>query len=168
MDLPDLIRALRNPEAYPDHPPSVKVIETHISAVFLTGKFAYKIKKPVNFGYLDFSTLEKRRFFCEREVDLNRRLCPEIYLGVVGIHCQEGRVTVGSGPSLAVLRTFDIHGTSVPREPPRRQVGEPTDANGSSWCLPPRVADVLRRTQRGEECDDPGLTPPRPASTAGR
>ena len=98
MELPDLIRALRNPEAYPDHPPSVKVIETHISAVFLTGKFAYKIKKPVNLGFLDFSTLEKRKFFCEREVELNRRLCPEIYLGVVEIHCQEGRVTVGSGP----------------------------------------------------------------------
>ncbi len=63
----------------------VKIIETHISTVVLTGDYAYKIKKPVNFGFVDFSTLEKRKFFCYEELRLNKRLAPEIYLEVVRI-----------------------------------------------------------------------------------
>jgi len=62
-----------------------KVLQTHISYVFITDEIVYKIKKPVNFGFLDFTTLEKRKFYCEREVELNRRLCPDIYLGVVPV-----------------------------------------------------------------------------------
>jgi len=85
MDFPSLPKALLNPEIYPDRPEEVKFIETHISLVFLTGKHVYKVKKPVDFGFLDFTTLEKRRYFCEQEVTLNRRLSPEIYLGVVKI-----------------------------------------------------------------------------------
>jgi len=69
-----------------DHPAdSIELIETHISWVILTGEFAYKIKKPVNFGFLDFSTLEKRHAFCEQEIRLNRRLAPDIYIEVVAI-----------------------------------------------------------------------------------
>jgi uncharacterized protein len=78
-------RSLMNPEAYPHPVREVRHLATHISDVFLTGPFAYKIKKPVNLKFLDFSTLEKRRIYCEREVVLNRRLAPEIYLGVVPI-----------------------------------------------------------------------------------
>lgn len=62
-----------------------RLIQTHISWVILTHDFVYKIKKPVDFGFLDYTTLDKRKFFCEEEVRLNRRLCPEIYLGVVPI-----------------------------------------------------------------------------------
>ncbi len=62
------------------------MIETHISWVFLAGTYAYKIKKPVNLGFLDFSTLAKRRFYCEEELRLNRRLAASIYLGVIPIH----------------------------------------------------------------------------------
>ncbi len=73
------------PEVY-DHPvQNIRLIETHISWVVLTGKFAYKIKKPVNFGFLDFSTLEKRRICCEQELNLNRRLADVIYIEVVSI-----------------------------------------------------------------------------------
>ncbi len=80
MDL--LIRGLQRPEAY-DHPVAdFQLLETHISWVILTGKFAYKIKKPVNFGFVDFTTLTLRRHFCEEEIRLNRRLAPELYLGV--------------------------------------------------------------------------------------
>lgn len=69
-----------------DHPTStLDLIETHISWVILTGDFAYKIKKPVNFGFLDFSTLEKRHGFCKQELTLNRRLAPDIYLAVTPI-----------------------------------------------------------------------------------
>ena len=60
-------------------------IETHISSVLLAGDFAYKVKKPIDLGFLDFSTLERRHFCCQEEVRLNRRLAPSIYLGVVPI-----------------------------------------------------------------------------------
>ena len=72
-------------------------IETHISLVFLTGNHVYKIKKPVNFGFLDFTSLEKRRHFCEQEVKLNRRLAEDLYEGVVRITDQQGRIAL-EGP----------------------------------------------------------------------
>ncbi len=78
--------ALLTPEAYPEETGKIELIQTHISFVFLTEKFVYKVKKAVNFGFLDFSTLQKRRVFCEKELELNRRLCPEIYLKVVPIN----------------------------------------------------------------------------------
>ena len=80
-----LIRSLGDPGCY-DHPvAAVTQIETHISHVLLTGEFAYKIKKPLDLGFLDFSTLELRRHACEEEIRLNRRLAPDIYIGVVPI-----------------------------------------------------------------------------------
>jgi aminoglycoside phosphotransferase family enzyme/predicted kinase len=85
MELPQLIEALSDPAAYPYPVEAVEVRQTHISAVFLSGPFAYKVKKPVNPGFLDFSTLEKRRHFCDEEVRLNRRLAPQVYLGVVPV-----------------------------------------------------------------------------------
>src|SRR5262249_17277508 len=85
MDLNRLIAALSEPGAYPDRVGRVEVRHTHISVVFLADAYVYKIKKPVDLGFVDFSTLEKRRHFCEEEVRLNRRLAPEVYLGVVPI-----------------------------------------------------------------------------------
>ncbi|MFN3397284.1 MAG: AAA family ATPase [Sulfurimicrobium sp.] len=80
-----LIRALRNPARYDHVADGVELIETHISWVLLSGAYAYKIKKAVDLGFLDFSTLEKRRFFCDEELRLNRRLAPQLYLDVVPI-----------------------------------------------------------------------------------
>ena len=75
-----------------DHPVSdIQLIETHISWIILTGDFAYKIKKPVNLGFLDFSTLDKRRFCCEEELRLNRRLAAAIYLDVVPVTGEPAR-----------------------------------------------------------------------------
>ncbi len=75
--------------------------ETHISWVILCGEFAYKIKKPVNFGFLDFSSLELRRHFCEEELRLNRRFSPELYLAVVPItRSEQGPVIDGVGPPI--------------------------------------------------------------------
>ncbi|MGQ9861068.1 MAG: bifunctional aminoglycoside phosphotransferase/ATP-binding protein [Thiobacillaceae bacterium] len=92
--LPPLIASLR---AALD----ARVIETHISWVLLAGERAYKIKKPLNLGFLDFSTLKRRRFFCEEEVRLNRRLAPEIYLDVVPITGEVGAACIaGEGPVL--------------------------------------------------------------------
>ena len=84
-DLPLLISSLQNPSLYNHDIQQFELIETHISWVILTGAYAYKIKKPVNLGFLDFSTLEKRRFFCEEELRLNRRLAPIFYLALVTI-----------------------------------------------------------------------------------
>jgi aminoglycoside phosphotransferase family enzyme/predicted kinase len=83
--LPELIRSLLDPACYDHAAGPVRHIETHISHLLLTGEFAYKIKKPLDLGFLDFSTLDKRLHTCEEEVRLNRRLAPSIYLGVVPI-----------------------------------------------------------------------------------
>jgi len=85
MEQSDVLECLKNPKFYGAQVESVEVLQTHISYVFLTGTFAYKVKKPVNFGFLDFSTLDNRKFFCEEEIRLNRRLCPEMYLDVLPI-----------------------------------------------------------------------------------
>jgi aminoglycoside phosphotransferase family enzyme len=94
MDISSLQKALLNPAIYPDLPKAVKLIETHISLLFLTGNHVYKVKKPVDFGFLDFTSLEKRRYFCEQEVILNRRLSPDIYLGVVKITRDRERLSL--------------------------------------------------------------------------
>jgi aminoglycoside phosphotransferase family enzyme len=94
-ELPDLVKALLDPQAYPKPPQKVELIQTQISYIFLAGHYVYKIKKPVDMGFLDYATLEKRLFYCEREVELNRRLCAYAYLDVVAITQQEGRYIVG-------------------------------------------------------------------------
>ncbi|TNF92412.1 MAG: aminoglycoside phosphotransferase [Gammaproteobacteria bacterium] len=83
--MPLFISTLLTPDCYKHPVDKPQLIETHISWVILTGTYAYKIKKPVNFGFLDFSTLEKRHFFCQEELRLNRRLAPDMYLAVVPI-----------------------------------------------------------------------------------
>jgi len=96
-----LFTALLRPECYPHPVREVRVLETHISWVLLTGDYAYKIKKPVNLGFLDFTTLAARRYYCEEEVRLNRRLAPGIYLDVVAIRGTEQEPRVGGeGPVL--------------------------------------------------------------------
>jgi aminoglycoside phosphotransferase family enzyme/predicted kinase len=90
----ELVRALSDPGAFPDSPSSVECIQTHISAVFLAGGRAYKIKKPRDLGFLDFTTLDLRRHFCHEEVRLNRRLAPAVYEGVVPILREDGAVRV--------------------------------------------------------------------------
>jgi aminoglycoside phosphotransferase family enzyme len=80
-----IVDDLSNPAYLPDKATAVSVIQTHISIVFLTHEFVYKIKKPVDFGFLDFSTLEKRRYYCQQEVTLNRRLSKDVYLGVLPV-----------------------------------------------------------------------------------
>jgi aminoglycoside phosphotransferase family enzyme len=81
-----VVEALMMPEAYDEEPGEIELIQTHISFVFLTRKFVYKVKKAVDFGFLDFTTLEKRCFFCEKELELNRRLCGDMYVEVVPIN----------------------------------------------------------------------------------
>lgn len=95
MELLELIAQLSDPAAYPHPVDAVEVRQTHISVVFLAGEFAYKIKKPVALGFLDFSTLEKRQHFCQEELRLNRRLAPTVYRAVVPICATAKGVKVG-------------------------------------------------------------------------
>lgn len=83
--LPRFIQALLSPRAYPHPVDRVDLVQTHISYVLLAGDYVYKVKKPLDLGFLDYSTLEKRRFYCEEEVRLNARFCPRTYFGVSAI-----------------------------------------------------------------------------------
>ena len=96
-----LVQALLDPGVYPHSASSVEMVETHVSFIFFVGDFVYKVKKPVDFAFLDFTTLEKRRHYCRRELELNRRICPEVYIGVDEIREQGGRFVVG-GPGRTV------------------------------------------------------------------
>ncbi|MBN1381706.1 MAG: AAA family ATPase [Deltaproteobacteria bacterium] len=80
-----LVETMSNPQFYPHRPETVDFIQTHISYIFIAGDYVYKVKKPVDFGFLDFTTLEKREHYCREELRLNRRLAPQIYLDVVGL-----------------------------------------------------------------------------------
>jgi aminoglycoside phosphotransferase family enzyme len=94
-DQPPLIRALYDPAAYPHAVAAVELVETHISWVPLTGPFAYKIKKPVRLGFVDFSTFKRRREACFDELQLNRRFAPQIYLDVVAITGSSSHAEIG-------------------------------------------------------------------------
>ncbi len=101
MRLPPIINALLKPIAYHDAPQHIELRQTHISYLIFTPGYVYKIKKPVDFGFLDFTTLEKRRFFCNQEILLNRRLCPDMYLDVVEIKEKNGVIGIdGDGDTV--------------------------------------------------------------------
>jgi len=96
-----LVAALRDPRRYPHPVERVETVETHISRVLLTGRYAYKLKKPLALGFLDFSTLESRRIACEEELRLNRRTAPALYLEVVAITgTPEDPCIGGEGPAI--------------------------------------------------------------------
>jgi aminoglycoside phosphotransferase family enzyme len=98
---PPLIEALLHEDAYPHPATDLRLYETHISWVVVAGPYAYKLKKPLDLGFLDFSTLERRRAACEDEVRLNRRLSPSVYLGVAWVVERDGGYQMG-GPGRAV------------------------------------------------------------------
>ncbi|AFZ42623.1 hypothetical protein PCC7418_0389 [Halothece sp. PCC 7418] len=85
-----LLERMNRPDFYPHFTnDSIQQLQTHISYIFLTGEYAYKLKKPLDLGFLDFSTLEKRHYYCQQELDLNQPIAPDIYLGVLPITQQE-------------------------------------------------------------------------------
>jgi aminoglycoside phosphotransferase family enzyme len=94
--LSSMIEDLLKPEAFPDPTKRVLLVQTHISLVFVADEFVYKVKKPVNFGFLDFTSLEKRAFYCRQELLLNRRLAKDIYIDVLPIRFDGKRYTMRS------------------------------------------------------------------------
>lgn len=114
MNQTAIAAAMSDPAFYPSRPEQVEVIQTHISWVFIAGDEVYKVKKPVDFGFLDFTTLEKRKFYCEEEVRLNRRLAPQVYLGVVAISLDgEGKPVLGKGDTVL---DYAVHMHKIPAD----------------------------------------------------
>lgn len=111
--LPPLVRAMLRPSFYPHRPRRVRLIQTHISWVFVAGSRVYKVKKAVSFGFLDFSTPGRRARACRREVELNRRLAPGLYLGVAPVYTHEEGTDFNSVPG---------RGTTFSLSPPGRVV----------------------------------------------
>jgi hypothetical protein len=148
--LPPFLRALLQPGCYPHPAPDIKLVQTHISSVILAGDYVYKFKKPVNFGFLDFSDLEKRRVCCEQEVLLNRRLCPDIYLGTVTVTVEPdgGYALNGSGSVVE-------YGVKMVRMPEERMMIRliRSGALGTDHidALVAVLADFYRQAERGNE-----------------
>ena len=94
MNQHKIVNAFLNPEFYDHSVDHIELIETHISWVFLSGCFAYKIKKPVDFGFLNFTTLEQRKFYCQQELVLNSRFAPQIYLEVLPVTQLEDQLSL--------------------------------------------------------------------------
>ena len=90
-----IFQAMADPDFYPHEVSRIRQVDTHISKVFLTGEYVYKIKRPVDLGFLDFSTLEKRRYYCDREILLNRRLTNDVYLDIITITLDNGAYAIG-------------------------------------------------------------------------
>jgi aminoglycoside phosphotransferase family enzyme len=102
MESQKIVTAFMEPGTYDEEVAGdIRLIQTHISWVFLTGKYVYKVKKPANFGFLDFSTLAKRKKYCELELELNKRLCPDIYLDVLPVNENKGELKInGAGETV--------------------------------------------------------------------
>lgn len=128
-----VVDALMKPEAYDEDPGNIALVQTHISFVFLTEHFVYKVKKAVDFGFLDFTTLEKRRFFCEKELELNRRLCGDMYLEVVPINKANAIKIKGAGEAVE-------YAVKMKRMPQERMMSKLLEENKVDARLVDRIA----------------------------
>lgn len=134
-----LITALQNKALYPHNVQAFEVIETHISWVLLTGDYAYKIKKPVNFGFLDFTELSARKHFCEEELRLNQRLTDDLYLEVVPISgTEQDPVLAGTGEVIEYALKM--------RQFPQAQLLNAVQARGE--LTPQHIDDLAQRIAR--------------------
>ena len=113
--LPDFITYFLDPGHYDHAVDRVELVQTHISYVLLAGDFVYKFKKPVDFGFLDFTTLEKREFYCRQELALNRRLCPDIYLDVFAV-CRAGDAFRFAAAEAGDAVEYGVRMKMMPRE----------------------------------------------------
>jgi aminoglycoside phosphotransferase family enzyme len=138
--MPSIIHDLNDPESLPDRTETVSVIQTHISIVFVADEWVYKVKKPVNFGFLDFSTLEKREHYCHQEVKLNKRLAEDIYRDVLPVTFDGKKFTLRDGPGEAV--DYAVKMKRIPDEILMKSVFEKGELTSGHMKM---VADVLAR-----------------------
>jgi aminoglycoside phosphotransferase family enzyme len=94
-ELPRHLAGLMSPTAYPHAVQELQLVETHISWVVLTGEYAYKIKRPVVYPFVDLRSAERRAFYCAEELRLNRRFAPDLYLAVCEVREEGGSVHIG-------------------------------------------------------------------------
>ncbi len=111
-----MIDQLLNPASLPDKTRHAFVVQTHISTVIVADEYVYKIKKPVDFGFLDFSSLPKRRHYCHQEVKLNQRLAPEVYLGVLSILPDNGGYRMEADEGQANVVDYAVKMRRIPEE----------------------------------------------------
>ena len=153
--LHDIVEALKQPEIYPSQPESVEFIETHASAVFIAGADVYKLKKQVDFGFLDYSTLPQRRLMCHLEVQFNRRLAPDVYLGVEELVQDGERVSLGGRGDVV---DYLVH---MRRLPDDATLASLVDRDAVSHRdidrIARRIATFHQRALRGPEVDRWGL-----------
>ncbi|MDO8577931.1 MAG: AAA family ATPase [Dehalococcoidales bacterium] len=145
---PEIVEALLDATIYPDKTYSVELVQTQTSFVFLTGEYVYKVKKPVNLGYLDYTTLEKRLFFCRRELELNQRLCPETYLAVIPIMKNEGTIALSGDGEII---DYAVKMRQLPRE---RMLNELIAKDRIPDDTPIRVAQKLAEFHKKAETGD--------------
>ncbi len=142
-----IVQALLKPEAYPEDPGKIDLVQTHISFVFLTQDFVFKMKKAVNFGFLDFTTLEKRRFFCEKELQLNRRLCGDMYIEVAPVNKSSAIKIKGQGETVEYV-------LKMKRMPQERIMTRLLDENKVDSKLIDRIARVIADFHSKAETND--------------
>ncbi|MDE2263442.1 MAG: AAA family ATPase [Gammaproteobacteria bacterium] len=111
--LPDILAGLLRPEAYPHPVAGVDLITTHISWVLLAGEYAYKVKRPVNYAFIDLTSLERRRFLCDEELRLNRRFAPELYLDVCRIVVRNGAARMDLPRAADAQDVIDNEGSPI-------------------------------------------------------
>jgi uncharacterized protein len=141
--LPEFIEDLLDPATYGHRPDRVELVQTHISYVLLAGEHVYKIKKPLDLGFLDFSSLDLRKHFCEEEVRLNSRLCAGLYYGVEPINKSEEGIRIG-GNGEAI--EYAVH---MRRLPAGKMMDELLTRDGLSLEMIGRLADRLVRFHAG-------------------
>jgi hypothetical protein len=155
MTHPKLVEAMSRPDFYPHRPPRVELLQTHISFIFIAGDYVYKVKKAVDFGFLDFTSLEKRRFFCEEELRLNRRLAPDFYLELVEI-TEDAGGNIVMGPRGRVIE----HAVKMRRLPEDRMLKGLLSENrvipSEMESVARRVADFHRQAETGGRIDENG------------
>ena len=131
-----VVEALMKPEAYDEEPGRIELMQTHISFVFLTRKFVYKVKKAVDLGFLNFTTFEKRRFFCEKELELNRRLCGDMNLEVVPINRSNVIKIKGEGEAVE-------YAVKMKRMPQEKMMSRLLEENKVGGRLVDRIAKII-------------------------
>ncbi len=149
MPLDKLIAAMTQPGFYPQRPAQVEFKQTHISCVFLAGDFVYKIKKPVRFEFLDYSTLERRYHFCCEEVRLNRRLAPRVYLGVFAIVRDGDGFTIGARPAVRFDPNAAEYAVKMCRLPDERCLDRLVQSGRIDAAGMHRIAAVLAKFHAG-------------------
>ncbi len=140
--LPDFVTFLLQPDVYAPKVSAVKLVQTHISYVFVTDDFVYKFKKPVDFGFLDFTSLAKRHHFCKQELVLNRRLCPSIYLDLVALARTDNTFSL-SNSSQAVTEQVVEYGIKMKRMPEEQMMANIIKSGSLKSEMIDAICDVL-------------------------